>query len=249
MYGGDVVREALRLADLGLSRSEISRRTGVARSTLRAWEFDTASRVFEPDPCSRCGAPSHDPSTLDRGAYAYLLAMYLGDGSISMHRRNVYRLRVTLDNRYPGIIRECAEQMQAIMPGRRVLVQPRRQSNCSDVGSYSKQWPCLLPQHCSGRKHRRVIALQPWQQAIADQYPAQLLRGFIHSDGSRHLNRVNDQSYPRYMFSNRSVDIQRLFCNACDRLDVRWTQSYRWTISVAQSGSVARLDSFVGPKR
>lgn len=199
MYGGDVVREALRLADLGLSRSEISRRTGVARSTLRAWEFDTArtSRLLEPDPCSRCGAPSHDPSTLDRGAYAYLLAMYLGDGSISMHR-----------------------------------------------------WPCLLPQHCSGRKHRRVIALQPWQQAIADQYPAQLLRGFIHSDGSRHLNRVNDQSYPRYMFSNRSVDIQRLFCNACDRLDVRWTQSYRWTISVAQSGSVGPdRTPFIGPPR
>jgi hypothetical protein len=51
------------------------------------------------------------------------------------------------------------------------------------------------------------------------------------------------------MFSNRSKDIRRLFSAACDRVGVRWTQSYKFTISVARAPDVARLDGFIGPKR
>jgi hypothetical protein len=56
-------------------------------------------------------------------------------------------------------------------------------------------------------------------------------------------------SYPRYFFSNLSADIRGLFCEYCDRLGIRWTQSNHRNISVSHRRSVAALDEFIGPKR
>jgi hypothetical protein len=50
------------------------------------------------------------------------------------------------------------------------------------------------------------------------------------------------------MFSNRSVDIRRIFADACDRAGIEWRQSYHWMISVSQRGSVEKMDRFIGPK-
>ena len=82
-----------------------------------------------------------------------------------------------------------------------------------------------------------------------------LARGLIHSDGCRVINRVNRKrtgappyEYSRYMFSNRSIDIQRIFTDTCDRLGVFWRRDGRWQISVARRESVALLDQWVGPK-
>jgi hypothetical protein len=58
---------------------------------------------------------------------------------------------------------------------------------------------------------------------------------------------VNDCS--RYEFSNRSEDIKRIFCGACDALGVEWRVMNRDAISVARRASVAKLDAFIGPKR
>ena len=44
--------------------------------------------------------------------YVYLLGLYLGDGAISEHRRRVFRLRIALDVKYPGIVDECAAAMR-----------------------------------------------------------------------------------------------------------------------------------------
>jgi hypothetical protein len=115
-----------------------------------------------------------------------------------------------------------------------------------------KQWICLLPQHGPGRKHHRKIELLEWQRRIVDAAPGAFLRGLIHSDGWRGVNRVRvkgrDYAYPRYQFSNRSDDIRSLFCYACDLLCVEWRQWTRFHISVAKKESVAILDTFVGPK-
>jgi transcriptional regulator with XRE-family HTH domain len=43
-------------------------------------------------------------------------------------------------------------------------------------------------------------------------------------------------------------DIRQLFGVACTRLGVEWRRMNRTTISVARQDSVARLDTFVGPK-
>lgn len=113
------------------------------------------------------------------------------------------------------------------------------------------------PQHGPGMKHLRPIVLADWQREIVEADPRPFLRGLIHSDGCRSMNRfttklpsgrVAEYAYARYFFSNMSADIRGLFCDACDQLGVRWTQSNHRNISVAHRPSVRRLDTFIGPK-
>jgi hypothetical protein len=110
----------------------------------------------------------------------------------------------------------------------------------------------------SGRKHERAIVLAPWQRGIVERHPWQFVRGLMHSDGCRTVNRlktllpsgrVAEYAYPRYFFSNLSADIRGLFCESCDRLGLRWTQSNHRNISISRRASVAVLDEHVGPKR
>ena len=95
--------------------------------------------------------------------------------------------------------------------------------------------------------------LADWQQRVGRTHIAeQFLRGLIHSDGCRFTNTVRHGTkvyeYPRYNFTNRSEDIRRIFCDACDLLGVEWRVMNAWNISVARRASVARLDEFIGPK-
>lgn len=139
----------------GRNDCEISRLTGIPRSTVRDWRSGAHHSTFRCMSGSdhQCGE-DHDFSTLRPKEYSYVLGMYLGDGYIARSRRGVWRLRVVLDTRYPGIIEECCHAMEAVMPGRRAYRLPRR-SRCIEVSMYSKHWPCLFPQHGSGRKHER----------------------------------------------------------------------------------------------
>jgi hypothetical protein len=111
-----------------------------------------------------------------------------------------------------------------------------------------------LPQHGPGRKHERKIELVPWQEAIVEREPEQFIRGLVHSDGCRVMNRVcvngKDYAYPRYFFSQVSKDIQELFCRSLRQLGIDYTFSGRRgrENSIARRESVARLDSFVGRK-
>lgn len=187
--------------------------------------------------------------------YAYLLGLYLGDGHIARtHRVGVYRLEIACADAWPGLIDQAAEAIAKVMPEHKV---GRRQSRgCTNVGVYSKHLPCLFPQHGPGRKHERKITLATWQQEIVDEFTEEFIRGLIHSDGCRFVNRVRRQfkngdrwyEYPRYNFANVSLDIQGLFTDALDRLGIAWAQMNKKNISVARREAVARLDEFVGPK-
>jgi len=218
----------------------------VPRETIRDWRRSGRSgRVLQArvdESCPICG-----PAHLDEGEYAYLLGLYLGDGCLSEHRRGVFKLRISLDSRQPMIIEECARSMAIVARGRRVGRQAGR--GCTIVGAYWKHWPCVFPQHGPGPKHSRRIELAPWQQQLTSAHPDRLLRGLVHSDGCRVENRVAGKTYPRYLFSNRSGDIQRLFCAACADFGVSWTQPSFKEISVAKARDVARLDVVIGPKR
>ena len=122
----------------------------------------------------------------------------------------------------------------------------------------AKAWSDLFPQHGPGRKHERAIVLAPWQRDIVARHTWPFVRGLVHSDGCRTVNRfatrlpsgrVAEYAYARYFFSNRSEDIRALFCEACDRVGVRWTQSNHRNISISHRASIALLDEHVGPKR
>ena len=203
--------------------------------------------------CPRCGATPHDWAALPGSAYAYLLGAYLGDGHIARGARNVYCLRIYLDSRYPRIIHEVAEAMEAILPGKTAHRALHSTAALVEVNMWSKQWPCLFPQHGPGKKHERPIVLTDWQQEIVDARHREFLRGLIHSDGCRHINRVWHGSkayeYSRYNFTNVSADIRALFCQSCDALGIAWRRMNARNISVARREAVAALDAFVGPKR
>jgi hypothetical protein len=132
MRSGEEVALVLSLAERGLNDCEISRQTGIPRGTVRDWRrgkvpgvWRRAREMGSQGWCQRCGHPAHDFAALPGPKYAYLLGIYLGDGTLSRHRQNVYRLRIFLDARYPGIIEETATAMAAVMPTNKVSRQLR----------------------------------------------------------------------------------------------------------------------------
>lgn len=184
---------------------------------------------------------------MDGSAYAYLLGLYLGDGYILQMKPGVYRLDLYLSRRYPTIVEKATSAIASVRGGD---CRPAHRVRTGDVDIYAywKHWPCVFPQHGPGRKHHRPIRLASWQQAIVRANTELFLRGLIHSDGSRVINRVKGYEYPRYHFSNRSSDIRGLFIWACARLGVEARRTNRFDVAVSRREHVARLDAFIGPK-
>jgi hypothetical protein len=256
MYSAAVRRQALDLVNRGSSLRSISTATGISRTTLREWrgtagKVQAAARAH----CPRCGDDLALPEP--RADYAYLLGLYLGDGCISVGgnpAKGVWKLRIICADAWPGLVQECVRAMHAIRPASKVLLQQKQ--GCREVSSYSRHWPCLLPQGGPGKKHLRRIELQEWQQTIVAESPGEFVRGLFHSDGYRGMNRVrrvladgeHRYEYPRYLFTNKSLDILGLCGAALDRLEVEWRFARLDVISVAKREAVARLDAFVGPK-
>jgi hypothetical protein len=192
----------------------------------------------------------------DHFSYAYLLGAYLGDGYVANTGRS-FQLVITLDAVYPDIVEECRAAIILSLPASRPRAHPHTVHRSVRVTAGSKDWPDLFPQMGPGRKHERPIVLASWQREIVDAHPWPFVRGLIHSDGCRTVNRfktrlpsgrVAEYAYPRYFFSNLSTDIRGLFCESCERLGLRWTQSNHRNISISHRTSVALLDENVGPK-
>ena len=240
--------EAERLHRAGLSALQIHHLTGIPTQTINDWRrTDFAAPKQKRFNCESGGLCDF-VRDLDELPYSYLLGLYLGDGCLALQRRGVYRLRIVLDTRYPDIIDECREAMGEVIHTSRVSQVAK--TGCQEISATSKHWPCLFPQHGPGPKHKRPIVLADWQRWVAiEREPQALLRGLIHSDGSRFINHVKRKyAYPRYMFSNRSQDIQQIFKEACARAGIDCRQSYKWTVSVSTAEAVAKMDEFIGPK-
>jgi hypothetical protein len=197
--------------------------------------------------CPRCRVPAELPD--DAAQYGYLLGQYLGDGHLVMTAR-VPVLRIACAATYPAIMDEVETAMRNTLAKSVFRVS---RPGCFHVSSYAKHWPCLLPQHGPGPKHLRPIVLAPWQQEIVDADPRPLLRGLIHSDGYRGVNRVTtrgkEYGYVRYHFANESTDILQICGAALDQIGAEWRYNRPNSISVAKRDSVALLDTFIGPKR
>ena len=251
MYDISTRKRALALVSQGRSLNSVSKETGISRAAIRSWQ----DRL---EPLPRMAPPDPEPPA-DEVAYAYLLGLYLGDGCISAHPRSTgHYLRIACADAWPGLLQECREAILKVVPG--IGVYTLQKQGCAAVTSYYRQWPYLFPQHGPGKKHARTIALQPWQQEIVDAHPWEFIRGLIHSDGCRITNwttrlvrgEPKRYEYPRYFFTNLSVDIRRLYTDTLDKLGIEWTQCMRngipFNISVAKKASVALLDAHVGPK-
>jgi hypothetical protein len=237
-----------RLATPGLSDHETAARTGLPRVAVQHWRHRSA-----PPRIRNRFTGAEEWRVTDPAAYCYLLGVYLGDGSLRRWGPS-WILRISLDAAYPGIIADCCDAIERLRPGRRPAPKPEHDGKkWIHVESTWRAWPDVLPQRGPGRRHRLKVELADWQQDLVDAAPGAFLRGLIHADGWRGVNRVHvrgkDYEYPRYQFSNRSDDIRRLFTDACEKLGVQWRPWTRYDVSVARQKSVAILDEYVGPKR
>ncbi|MEA2397782.1 MAG: hypothetical protein QOK25_1338, partial [Thermoleophilaceae bacterium] len=183
--------------------------------------------------------------------------LYLGDGHISLSRGSSF-LRLSLDLRYPGILEEAGAAISNVFPDITVRSYVVRASGCAVLQASHPAWPYAFPQHGVGKKHERSIELVGWQLEVTRRHPKELIRGLIHSDGCRTVNRFcvdlpvggrRQYEYVRYFFSNLSADIRQIFVAHCQLLGIRCTRSNHRNISVSHRHSVALLESFVGPKR
>jgi hypothetical protein len=242
MRSAEEFKAVQRLIAAGVNDCEIARQTGIPRCTVRDWRCrpQVRSRDSRGSPCD------HDLSRLLAKSYSYLLGLYLGDGCISRGGR-VWRLRITLDSRYPKIIDRTLEAIEIPMPGQRAGTW-RRSDNCTEVYLYSKHWPCLFPQHGPGKKHLRPTQLEPWQQALVKEATEEFVCGLIDSDGCRVVANDRGVRSVRYHFSNQSEDIRGLFGAALDELGIPWTRPSRYHVAVYRKAATAHLDEFVGPK-
>jgi len=241
------VAEVLALRASGHTHIEISEHTGVPVSSMRNWFYRGApkrTRYTSPP-------PSLDRDAIPCGPYAYLLGSYLGDGCLFRQTSGSWCLRIISDTAHPGLLDEFAAAMEAVSGGT-AWRRKRPNMNAVEISLTWWHWTSVLPQHGPGRKHKRKIELEDWQWDIVRDHTGKFLRGLIHTDGWRGWNKVKSKgkwyAYPRYQFSNRSDDIRKLFCDACDLLGVEWKPWTRWHISVARRDSVALLDEHVGLK-
>jgi hypothetical protein len=242
----------MTLMELGQGDHAIARLTGVPQSTVAAWRSGRGISRHEREATARPGWRPRNPA-----AYSYLLGAYLGDGHIVVFSPRSASLIITLDSMYPAIIAEVHQAVGAVFPGVGVHEFLRMDGSVTAVQANHPALPFAFPQHGPGRKHLREIRLTDWQREVTHAHPQELLRGLIHSDGCRTVNRFKTKlpsgriakyEYPRYFFSNLSAGIRAIFCEHCELLGIRWTQSNPRNISVSHRNSVALLDEFVGPK-
>ena len=256
MHSAETVRQAIALREAGHTVREVATILDIPSSTIRTWGHRGFQAVLASSHRGRAGHGEQEQcpilAELPARPYAYFLGQYLGDGNIVEARRQVFRCCITCCAAYPGIIDECVESMKDILPGNRV--GRRARPGAVDVNAYSRHWPCLVPQHGPGPKHKRRIELVEWQRSIVmTAHPDAFLRGLVHSDGCRSMNTVRSPagrrySYPRYIFSNRSEEIRGLFTEACERLGIASRQMGVFAISVARRKSVEKMDRIIGPK-
>jgi hypothetical protein len=253
--------EARKLLAAGKTDAEVARMLTIPRRTIYDWRTTPAGRrdrLLAMDNVAEVHSqdcPIYGRRTLDRGNYSYLLGLYLGDGCLSPQRATNWKLRIAQDARYSGLIAECVRTIEIVLESDRVHVQ--NWGTWVEIHATWRHWFCLFPQHASGRKHTRSIVLADWQKEVISSESASLVRGLIHSDGTRHINEVSHMTkagprryrYVRYQFKNVSTDIQRIFTDALDHLAIAWTRAGPTTVSVARREDVRKLDEFVGPKR
>jgi Homeodomain-like domain len=250
MHPPEVKQAALRLVALGLNDCEIGRQLGIPRRTVMDWRRPPYAPVRRVRTCPRCWKASK-PIRFWLEDYSELLALYLGDGCISRMGRT-WRLRITLDERYPGIIRDTHQMLDRCFPDNRVDVVSGSGA-CVYTSVYNSHLPCLIPQHAPGKKHERRIALEAWQLAVLFAEPWRFVRGCIRSDGCAFVNRTGRHEYLSYDFSNRSAEIAKMFVFTCRLVGLRprWTHNAKrgvWDVRINRRSDVALMTEHVGLK-
>jgi transcriptional regulator with XRE-family HTH domain len=114
VYSREKVALVQALHAEGLNHSQIARRVGISRTTVRTWLSGGTPNFDKPKAtCQVCGGK---PATLPQAPYTYLLGLYLGDGCLAASPRDVYKLRIFCANAYPELIRRCEQAITQVLP-------------------------------------------------------------------------------------------------------------------------------------
>jgi hypothetical protein len=160
VWSAEQSRLAGTLIAVGVNDAAIARQIGVPRATVRDWRLPLRDSG---EACERIAMRRRSGlRRAPRGGVLLRTRVVPRRGCVSRDRR-VWRLRIVLDMKYPTIIGRCPEAINMLMSEQHAAIVQARE--CVDVTLYSKRWPCLLPQHGPGRKHTRLIRLEPWEQA------------------------------------------------------------------------------------
>ncbi len=195
------------------------------------------------------------PTVSDPYCLSHLLGLFLADGRLEPTRHG-QRLLLRLDGRDPGAADDAEVSLVLLTMGCAVHRTVRGGGSVTVTEESWTGWPALLPRAGPGRGHDRAIALEDWQRELVGREPEAFLRGLVAADGCRTVNRfttrlpsgrVAQYAYPRYFFSHGSAEVRGLFCAACERIGVSWTQGTARSVSVARRDSVAILDEVIGP--
>jgi hypothetical protein len=189
MHDLELRGRALELIAAGVNDCEVGRRLGVARTTVRHWRWATERGSPPRTQCWRCWRPTRRV-VLAAADYAELLGLYLGDGHISPMPRSE-RLRLSLDARYPAIVAESEALLRRVFPECRVGRLIADGGSTVVLWVYHRHLSCLFPQHGPGKKHKRLIELEPWQHDLVGAAPWAFVRGCIRSDGCAFINRTD----------------------------------------------------------
>lgn len=156
--------------------------------------------------------------------YAYILGLYLADGSIS-HFPRTKRLRISLhsENNKEQIER-AVKCLQLLFPENNVSIFKKGKSNCVDVSVYNSKLDQYFPQHGSGRKHDRVLILTNWQDEIIKKYKSCFLHGLFDGDGSLYMNRTRGVECAQ--FTNKSQDILKWFKEGIEPHNITYCETY-----------------------
>jgi hypothetical protein len=260
-------RSIYRMWKDGVPYRITKKKLGIPRCTVKDWykRFDSGKypnwqqeMVSKTIGESPCGFDSLLPHQLfDRAAYAFVLGNYLGDGYISCQKNGVYKLRIFQTAKYTGLIELQAKILQRILPENKVsvVIQKGKRAGCTVIQVHSKLLGDLFPHLGKGMKWQRKIRLRSWQKKIVAEYPKEFIRGLMFSDGCRYANTVDGTDYVTYSFSQRSVDICRLFIWACRLVGIlhyryasRGDNNPQKSIVISQRPEVELMDGFVGAK-
>ena len=243
----------MSLFKAGRGDSEIASLTGIPRSTISAWRHGRGVRYHHR--LSTARASWRPP---DSRSYSYLLGVYLGDGCIVTTPAGAAWLVITLDVAYPGIVEETASAVKACFPATSVRRYARSDGSVAALQVTPPRSPVCVPRSMAraasicDRSNSRIGS-----PAITRRFPRELLRGLIHSDGCRTVNRFKTRAAVRARGRVRLSALllqqpvgrhPRVFCESCERLGLRWTQSNHRNISISHRTSVALLDEYMGPK-
>ena len=217
-------------------------------------------------PARACGFESHPPhrkivkpgSTGIESASSALRAgssnncEILGDGTISTHPRDVYRLRIFLDRSTSVIVAECQAAMSLVMPASRASC---RRDPHARMFTWSHTRPLAAP--IPPARARREARAQDRAGAVAGADRRAPSRAAPpRPDPLRRLPRDQHDPPPEEdlrlsalllhePLARHPADLLR----ACDRLGIAWRQDGPWNISIARQEAVAIMDRHVGPKR